>query len=154
VPNQKCKICGREFYVKPFHAKKGWGKYCSIKCRSKAQFNGKWVKCVNCGKKIYRTPRDYRKSKSKRFFCSVSCHCSWENKNVRCGVNSPNWVAGESAYRDLMRRNKIPFECKGCGISDNRVLIVHHKDGNRKNNNIDNLEWLCCNCHAISHTGK
>jgi hypothetical protein len=154
VPNQKCKICGREFYVKPFHAKKGWGKYCSIKCRSKAQFNGKWVKCVNCGKKIYRTPRDYRKSKSKRFFCSVSCHCSWENKNVRCGVNSPNWVAGESAYRDLMRRNKIPLECKGCGISDNRVLIVHHKDGNRKNNNIDNLEWLCCNCHAISHTGK
>jgi 5-methylcytosine-specific restriction endonuclease McrA len=53
-----------------------------------------------------------------------------------------------------MRRNKIPLECKGCGISDNRVLIVHHKDGNRKNNNTDNLEWLCCNCHAISHTEK
>jgi hypothetical protein len=154
VPNKNCKICGKEFYVKPFHAKKGWGKYCSIKCRSKAQFNGKLVKCVNCGKRIYRTPRDYRKSRSKRFFCSVSCHCSWENRNVRCGINSPNWIVGESAYRDLMRRNKIPVKCVGCGISDNRVLIVHHNDGNRKNNNIDNLEWLCCNCHAILHTEK
>jgi len=151
VPNQKCKICGSEFYIKPFHAKKGWGKCCSIKCRSKAQRNGKWVECVNCGKKIYRTPRDYRKSGSKRFFCSVSCHCAWENKNVRCGVNSPNWIVGEAAYRDLMLRHKIPFKCNKCGISDKRVLIVHHKDGNRKSNSIENLERLCCNCHAIAH---
>jgi hypothetical protein len=151
VTNQKCKICGKEFYVKPFHLKKGWGKYCSIKCRAKAQYNGKWVKCFNCGKKIYRTPNDYRKAKSKRFFCSVSCHCSWENKNVRCGINSPNWIAGEAAYRDLMRRCKVPFKCNECGIADKRVLVVHHKDGDRKNNNIENLERLCCNCHAIKH---
>lgn len=149
---RKCKICGETFYIKDFHAKKGWGKYCSIECRTKSQFNGKWVKCVNCGKKIYRTPRDYRKSKSKRFFCTVSCHCSWENKNVRCGVNSPNWIAGESAYRDLLRRLRIPYKCAKCGITDKRVLIVHHKDENRKNNSADNLERLCCNCHAILHS--
>ncbi len=151
MPNQKCKICGKEFYTKPFHLKKGWGKYCSIKCRSKSQFNGKWVECVNCGKKIYRTPRDYRKSRSKRFFCSVSCHCSWENKNVRCGANAPNWIAGENAYRDIMRRSGIAKKCNRCGIGDKRVLAVHHKDGNRKNNIIENLEWLCRNCHFIAH---
>ena len=149
---RKCKICTQIFYIKESNAKRGWGKYCSIKCRTKAQFNGKWVKCVNCGKNIYRTPRDYRKSSSNRFFCSVSCHCSWENRNVRCGVNAPNWIAGESAYRDLLRRFKIPFECSKCGISDKRVLIVHHKDGNRKNNSINNLERLCCNCHAVLHS--
>jgi hypothetical protein len=151
MPDQKCKICGREFYAKPFHIKKGWSKHCSIKCRSKAQFNGRWVECTNCGKEIYRTPRDYRKSRSKKFFCSISCHCSWENRNVRCGINSPNWIAGESAYRDLLKRFKIPFKCSKCGISDKRVLIVHHKDGNRKNNQVENLERLCCNCHAILH---
>lgn len=149
---RKCKVCGKLFFIKKFHADKGWGKSCSIKCRSKAQRNGKWVKCENCGKKVYRTPRDFRKSKNKRFFCSVNCHCSWENKNVRCGVNAPNWIAGESAYRDLMHRHKIPLICSRCGISDRRVLIVHHKDGNRKNNNIDNLQRICCNCHAIIHT--
>ncbi len=149
--NKKCKICGKEFYTKPFHTKKGWGKYCSIKCRSKSQFNGKWVECNNCSKKIYRTPRDYRKSRSKRFFCSVSCHCSWENKNVRCGVNAPNWIAGENAYRDIMRRSGVVKKCNRCGIDDKRVLSVHHKDVNRKNNTIENLEWLCRNCHFLAH---
>ena len=70
---------------------------------------------------------------------------------MRCGVNSPNWVAGEAAYRDLMRRHKIPLKCNNCSISDKRVLIVHHRDGDRKNNSIENLERLCCNCHAIAH---
>jgi len=148
---KKCKICGKDFFIKEAHAKKGWGKCCSIECRSKSQFNGEWVKCTNCGKKIYRTPRDFRKSNSKRFFCSVSCHCSWENKNVRCGVNAPNWIAGENAYRALMQRHKVPVKCSKCSISDPRVLVVHHKDSSRKNNKIENLEWLCCNCHAIMH---
>ena len=107
---------------------------------------------IDIGKKIYRTPRDIKNSKSKKFFCSFSCHCAWENKNVRCGINAPNWIAGESAYRDLISRHKIPVKCIKCGISDKRVLIVHHKDGNRKNNNIENLERLCCNCHAIVHS--
>jgi len=148
---KKCLICGKEFFAKEFHVKKGWGKYCSIKCHSEGQKKGKWLACDYCGKKIYRTPRDFRKSKSKRFFCSVACHCSWENKNVRYGVNAPNWVAGESAYRDLMRRYKIPEKCSRCSIPDKRVLVVHHKDGNRRNNSIENLERLCCNCHAIIH---
>jgi|SRR3989338_1501912 len=148
---RKCKVCGRGFLIKEFHAGKGWGKYCSIKCHAKAQRNGKWVRCEHCSKRIYRTPRDFRKSHSKRFFCSVSCHCSWENKNIRCGANSPNWIAGVSAYRDLMRRHKISLKCRKCGIADKRVLTVHHKDGNRRNNDIDNLEWLCRNCHAIIH---
>ena len=148
---RKCNVCGKVFFIKKFHAQKGWGRCCSIKCRSRAQRNGKWVKCEYCGKEIYRTPRDFKKSKSNRFFCSVNCHCAWENKNVRCGVNAPNWIAGESAYRDLMHKYKIPYKCARCGISDKRVLIVHHKDGNRRNNIISNLERLCCNCHAILH---
>jgi hypothetical protein len=65
MPNRKCKICGKEFYTKPFYAKKGWGKYCSIKCRSQSQFNGKWVECVCCGKKIYRTPVTIESQKAK-----------------------------------------------------------------------------------------
>jgi hypothetical protein len=82
----------------------------------------------------------------------VACHCSWENKNVRCGINAPNWISGENVYRDLMDRNNIPYKCARCGISDKRVLVVHHKDGNRRNNDIKNLERICCNCHAILHS--
>jgi hypothetical protein len=146
-----CSICGKEFFVKEFHAKKGWGKFCSIACRSKGQVKGIWTECDYCGKKIYRTPRDFRKSQSKKFFCSVSCHCSWENENNRCGVNAPNWVAGESVYRRLLTREGIGPECRECGITDIRLLTVHHKDGSRKNNNVNNLEWLCRNCHCLVH---
>ena len=148
---KKCLICGKKFFIKKFHAKKGWGKYCSIKCHAKAQIKGKWLQCDYCGKKIWRTPRDFRKSRSKRFFCSVKCHCSWENKNVRCGVNAPNWIAGENAYRALLKRAGVAQECRRCGNRDKRVLTAHHKDGDRKNNTIDNLEWLCRNCHCIIH---
>ena len=148
---KKCLICGKSILIKKFHAKKGWGKYCSIKCHAKGQLKGKWVECDNCGKQIWRTPRDFRKSREKRFFCSVKCHCIWENKNVRCGVNAPNWIAGASSYRTLLKRAQVRQECRRCGIQDKRVLAVHHKDGNRKNNKIENLEWLCRNCHCIVH---
>ena len=70
---------------------------------------------------------------------------------MRCGVNAPNWIAGENAYRALLKRAKIPVVCSKCGIKDKRVLSVHHKDRNRKNNDLKNLEWLCRNCHFLVH---
>lgn len=43
-------------------------------------------------------------------------------------------------------------QCEKCllttWLEQNIVLEVHHKDGNRTNNNFDNLQLLCCNCHA------
>jgi hypothetical protein len=41
--------------------------------------------------------------------------------------------------------------CESCGFiaEDSCQLDVHHKDGNRKNNNSDNLETLCANCHRL-----
>jgi predicted HNH restriction endonuclease len=41
--------------------------------------------------------------------------------------------------------------CKKCGNKDARVLEVHHLDKNRKNSNIENLIWLCANCHTLVH---
>ena len=29
-------------------------------------------------------------------------------------------------------------------------LEVHHKNGDRTKNNEENLELLCCNCHALT----
>ncbi|MCK9554281.1 HNH endonuclease [bacterium] len=148
---KKCIVCGKKIFIKNYHAKKGWGKYCSKKCQGKSQINGKLLNCDYCGKKIYRTPKDFARSKSKKFFCSVKCHCSWENKNSRCGENAPNWVSGQSVYRRLLKRYGKAEKCRRCGITDRRILVVHHKDSNRKNNKPENLEWLCRNCHCIVH---
>ena len=148
---RKCIVCGKVICIKESHVKKGWGKYCSKKCQGKAQINGKWVECDYCRKEIYRTPKDFKRSKSKKFFCSVNCHCSWENTNSRCGENAPNWVAGQTVYRRLLKRYGKSEKCSRCSIDDKRVLVVHHRDSNRKNNQPENLEWLCRNCHCIVH---
>jgi 5-methylcytosine-specific restriction endonuclease McrA len=44
--------------------------------------------------------------------------------------------------------------CKRCGTEDKRVLEAHHIDSNRKNNTIQNLVWLCRNCHHLVHNHK
>lgn len=41
--------------------------------------------------------------------------------------------------------------CESCGfIPQYQVqLDVDHKDGNNKNNSVDNLQTLCANCHRL-----
>jgi hypothetical protein len=73
------------------------------------------------------------------------------NGNVRVSENHGNWSNGQATYRDRLKKSKQKRECQKCGIADKRVLIVHHKDKNRSNNEIENLTWLCCNCHYLVH---
>ena len=46
-------------------------------------------------------------------------------------------------------------KCERCGNTewlDSQIpLELHHKDGNHYNNNLDNLEILCPNCHALEN---
>ena len=154
MPYVKCTVCEKEFYAKPKHLKIGWSKHCSIECRSKGQVKGTRKKCDNCGKVILRTRAQMRKSKLGKFFCSKSCTCIWMNKNVRLSENHGNWNNGQATYRNRLKRSKQKRECQECGIDDKRVLIVHHKDKNRSNNRIENLVWLCCNCHFLKHHHK
>lgn len=153
MPMAKCQICFKQFYIKPSHLKLGWGKYCSIKCRSAAQLKGKIVKCFTCGKEIYRSPKLLSRSKSKKYFCSKSCQTLWRNKQY-VGELSKKWVNGRNSYRKVLLRNKIKPICKLCNFSDERVLIAHHIDHNRENNKLNNLVWLCLNCHYLIHNFK
>lgn len=49
-------------------------------------------------------------------------------------------------HRDLKCGNCELTEWKNSSIP----LEVHHIDGDRTNNNLDNLQLLCCNCHALT----
>lgn len=153
IPNVKCKICGKKFYAKPNWLKRGWGKYCSRKCQFKAQLKGKFVYCDICGKKIWREPKHLTHSKSGKFFCSKSHQTLWRNK-FYSGPNHPFWTGGEDTYRRVLLEAKVPLKCSQCGYSDKRVLVAHHKDENRKNNKLKNLEWFCRNCHYLIHKGE
>ncbi len=154
MPNVYCKICGTEFYAKPNWLKKGQGKYCSVACRGKAQERGRFVNCHVCGKTIWRPLRQLKRSKSKQYFCTKDCMLRWLNEG-RCGPEHPNWKGGrrlyKRTYRNLITIKGITPICELCGIKDERVLLVHHRDENRTNNDIKNLVCLCYNCHHLVH---
>ena len=58
----------------------------------------------------------------------------------QAGKNNNNYKNGISTYT----QNK-KSKCERCGSTRN--LMVHHKDGNRKNNAASNHETLCWSCH-------
>lgn len=150
MPKVKCKICNKEFYVKPSHQKLGYGKYCSKGCKFLGQRKGKYVLCETCDKEVWKMPKDLKGSKSGKFFCSKKCQTLWRNKKFS-GPLHQNWQGGEYTYYRIMKENNVLQICKRCLIKDKRVLIIHHLDCNRKNNKVDNLVWLCRNCHYLVH---
>ena len=57
-------------------------------------------------------------------------------------------------------RGIIPYKCR-CGIVDEWLdlpitLQLHHKNGNKRDNRKENLEYLCPNCHTQTdnYSGK
>lgn len=60
----------------------------------------------------------------------------------------------------LLEEGYKKHQCENCGLTEwlNQPipLELHHKDGDRNNNKIENYELLCPNCHALtdSYRGK
>ena len=58
----------------------------------------------------------------------------------------------------LLKEGIFEYKCACCGNSEwlgqPIPLELHHKDGNKNNNNLDNLELRCPNCHYFTETYK
>ena len=55
--------------------------------------------------------------------------------------------------RYILSHNLLEYKCQDCGIESEwnqkpLILELHHKDGNNENNNLENLMFLCPNCHS------
>ena len=75
-------------------------------------------------------------------------------------VNGIN-VSNITLKRYIDKYNLLEYKCSECGCNGEwrgkiLALQLHHKDGNRLNNTIENLTYLCPNCHAITdnYAGK
>lgn len=91
----------------------------------------------------------YKPSRKEQVFCSKSCATSM----TRRGNCNPNFIDGRYSYRDAAI-NQYGAKCTKCAFDNLYAIIVHHKDRNRNNNDISNLEVLCANCHYIEHKAK
>lgn len=76
-----------------------------------------------------------------------------KTRNVRsAGLSagySSDWSQLSRWYKELRG-----FTCEECGVQlsdDQRLLDMHHIDGNKRNNQGQNLRCLCKLCHARTH---
>jgi 5-methylcytosine-specific restriction endonuclease McrA len=153
MPIRTCKICPNEFYVKPSHDEKGWGVFCSRVCKHLGTQKRKILNCFVCAKIIHKTLSQMRRSKSQKFFCGKSCQTKWRNVEFS-GERHLGWKGGQSLYCKILLESHIQIKCIMCSKKDLRILAVHHIDENRSNSSLNNLMWLCHNCHYLVHHDK
>jgi hypothetical protein len=124
------------WFLAPKHAE---AKYCSKSCavEDKSRKNSFKVNCSYCGRLTSKPINKKVRSKTGKFYCNKTC------KDLGHMYDS------EVTYRS----KALHFygeSCNRCGYElIEKMLDVHHKDGNRSNNTIENLEVLCVWCHAL-----
>lgn len=154
MPKVVCDNCGKTYYTKPSQLVRADKHYCSRVCQHDAQKTGEIKKCHICNKEIWRIKKEISRNKSGLFFCSKKCSMTWKNSVMNSGENHYLWNGGISFYRRKKEGLSDIIICEECGINDRRVLVVHHLDLNRHNNEPENLIWLCRNCHYLIHKGQ
>jgi len=108
--------------------------------------------------KIFGHPgKDKNKENSERYRkTSETLKKLYASGKAKCGFKKGYVPPNKKYFDNRYAYTRIAFEnllsrCNRCKNKDLRVLEVHHKDRNRKNNKIENLEILCANCHKIEH---
>ena len=76
-------------------------------------------------------------------------------ENLFIKSNYENNVSLTTLRKYLLRYELIPYICSECGCTGEWMgkilsLELHHKDGDTTNNQLDNLTFLCPNCHAVT----
>lgn len=144
-----CKNCNK---IVPYRNRKSVG-FCSQSCS--ASFNNRTrvrksqypinIICKYCGK---QTLTHYQKN---RKYCSNACSIA-DKKQRKWKEIANGKKCSQMVLRDYLletRGNKCE-KCNQSNIWNNELLSmqIHHKDGNKHNNNLDNLLVLCPNCHT------
>ena len=145
--NKFCLNCNKEFLVLEKEIRRGNGKFCSRKCsgenRSKTYVRPRPnCVCAQCSTKFYRNNSKQKNSKSGLFFCERSCKDKAQRLDGIADIQPSHYGNGHSHYRKIAFRSKDKC-CEGCGYNNYPILVVHHNDRDRTNNNITNLKILC-----------
>jgi 5-methylcytosine-specific restriction endonuclease McrA len=59
--------------------------------------------------------------------------------------------------RYIIRYNLLPYECSECSLKNSwnkkpLTLQIDHKNGKNRDHRLENLTWLCPNCHSQTET--
>lgn len=171
VNPRNCKRCAASFFP---HANAP-GLFCSRTCASLNQARKVSVTCHTCAKKLFIKRSIVKNAQFN--FCSQKCRRKWmrttmvQRTCLFCKKTFENSVLGGGAkycsrlcngrarqranvmhLRRLMESAGIPRVCANCSYNEfPEVIQVHHKDENRCNDSLENLQYLCPTCHVVFH---
>jgi len=147
-----CEKCGKIYQLQltDYEVKIGkHRKYCSTECRKKEMVDRV---CLNCGKILENNQNIYCNHQCQHEYTYKQYIERWKN-GLETGMRGKNGIS-IPLRRYIFEKNNN--KCQKCGWSQENVytksipLTVHHIDGNHTNNNEDNLELLCPNCHSLT----
>ena len=140
-PNTICTVCGKPIYKRPSQIKNSGGKvFCTMGCYGISC--RKEIPCVICQKPIL--------SGLNRKTCSRSCS-NRHRIGIQYKMNRPRDKARSQQALKLKLLRIRGKTCSRCIYGKYEILQVHHKDRDRNNNNLENLELICPNCHCEEH---
>ena len=142
-----CPVCKKIFsiYINDYRLKNGFNLYCSKECSNNARKTGKTIKCKQCNKDFYTTRNE---------FCSQKCARIYKKEHYNHKIYMENgyavrYIDGYNKKGNVKEHRYIMEQYLGRKLNNNE--IVHHKDGNKLNNNIDNLEVMLRGEHSRMH---
>lgn len=151
---KNCLNCLKSFLARLGDHNRGRGVYCSSQCSADDRRRNHKPKpanftCATCSKPIYKNNTKARQAKHGFHFCSRQCKDKGQRLEGVVGIHLPHYgtASGIYSYRTKIDRTS----CERCGYAQMPILVVHHKDHNRRNNVPTNLKSLCPNCHAELH---
>jgi 5-methylcytosine-specific restriction endonuclease McrA len=152
-----CLVCNKEFSAREADTKRNLGKFCSQKCCGEHKKIQTALKktipnttCSWCYSGFYKT-QSKKKAKSGNYFCSKVCQNTAQRIDGLKEIHPDHYGDGSSSYRRIAFRS-LKHECDICKYSEYvGVLVVHHKNKDRSNNAVENLQILCPTCHDVFH---
>lgn len=169
--NVVCQQCGKPFYASPGHVAKGWGKFCSIPCRTAAWrgmdhphwLSGGDTVCLFCGKTFHAKASHVSKGEGK--YCSKKCYAATqahpeERICEHCGKTFVVYQAqirkGGGRYCSTecaaaAQSTKVELTCQECGqVFREKQCELRRRD----KRSVGTFCSLACKARAMSHEGR